>query len=372
MKVEQACFPAFARHETFQPRWAWFRKAYEHAAADPRVFLADNATLRLGVGRNMVKAIRFWGQAAKIIASAPDPSRPRQSVALPTPIGTALFADDGWDPYCEDLGTLWLLHWLFLAPPSLLPVWWIAFNEFNAIEFTANELAVFCKDATAAASSWDTPRERSVAKDVAVLSRAYAATSEVGQRVSFDDIADSPLRELRLLRSVETPHRALRFVVGPKPGLPPMIAAYACLDFLARTDAGARTATVSRLTSEPGGPGRAFRLTEDALVDLLERASESGAVQLTSPGGVSQLVFDGTVSEMATACLATYYGRPPGCDQLVAGVGAGEPATLQVACPLRPHRASRSTSAAAVGETASRNGPNGSTRVSDRPGSATR
>lgn len=344
MKVEQACFPAFARHETFQPRWAWFRKAYEHAALDPRVFLAEDATLRLGVGKNMVKAIRFWGQAAKIIAPSPDPNRPRQSMALPTPIGTALFADDGWDPYCEDLGTLWLLHWLFLAPPSLLPVWWLAFNEFNAIEFTANELTVFCADATAAVSSWDTPLERSVAKDVAVMTRAYAATTELGQRVSFDDIADSPLRELRMLRSLDAPRRALRFAVGPKPGLPPLIAAYACFDFLARTDVGARTATVSRLASEPGGPGRAFRLTEDALVDLLERASTSELMQMTSPGGVSQVVFDRDPSEVATDCLAAHFGTRPIGSQVLAGVTAGEPESAQVSLPIeRPHQSSRSS-----------------------------
>ena len=35
----------------------------------------------------------------------------------------------------EDPGTLWLLHWLPLAPKPQLPVWWLAFNEFNAVEF---------------------------------------------------------------------------------------------------------------------------------------------------------------------------------------------------------------------------------------------
>ena len=40
------------------------------------------------------------------------------------------------NPYMEDPGTLWLLHWQLLAPPSLLPVWWIAFNEFHPVEFT--------------------------------------------------------------------------------------------------------------------------------------------------------------------------------------------------------------------------------------------
>ncbi|HEX6077257.1 MAG TPA: DUF4007 family protein [Micromonosporaceae bacterium] len=53
---------SFSRHETFQPRFGWLHKAY-NALTDPNVgsevFLSDNATVTLGVGKNMVNAIRF-------------------------------------------------------------------------------------------------------------------------------------------------------------------------------------------------------------------------------------------------------------------------------------------------------------------------
>src|SRR4051812_17058273 len=114
--------PVFARHESFQPRFAWFKKAFD-AGHDSKgaVFNDDDATVRLGVGKNMVRAIRFWGLASKVLVNVPERSRPRSSLAVPSAFGRALLGVDGWDPYLEDLGTIWLLHWALLRPPCVLP-----------------------------------------------------------------------------------------------------------------------------------------------------------------------------------------------------------------------------------------------------------
>ena len=60
MRLVDAAKPTFARHETFHPRYGWFRKAYSHVDADPHVFSREDAPVRVGVGKNMVRAIRFW------------------------------------------------------------------------------------------------------------------------------------------------------------------------------------------------------------------------------------------------------------------------------------------------------------------------
>ena len=67
MRLVQAAAPVFARHETFHPRYGWFRKAYSCTTADPTIFSRDDAPVRIGVGKNMVRSIRFWGLAAKLI-----------------------------------------------------------------------------------------------------------------------------------------------------------------------------------------------------------------------------------------------------------------------------------------------------------------
>ena len=46
MRLVDAAKPTFARHETFHPRYGWFRKAYSHVDADPHVFSRDRAPTR--------------------------------------------------------------------------------------------------------------------------------------------------------------------------------------------------------------------------------------------------------------------------------------------------------------------------------------
>ena len=328
MRLDEACRPAFARHETFHPRWGWIKKAFDAAEQSPRIFNAEDATLRLGVGKNMVRSIRFWGHASKTLTRAEDPDRPRLPLSSPSRIGAALFGQGGWDPYTEEPGTLWLLHWLLLAPTSEIPVWWIAFCDFSAVEFTEEQLTDFVTDQVRALSSWPQPHPSSVAKDISCMLRAYAPGASHGTQ-AFDDIVDCPLRELGLVRCLDATERVYRFAVGPKSTLPPQIMLYASLDFLARTDARANTVTASRLASEAGAPGRAFKITEGDLVDLLEAAaSTSDLVKLARPGGVTQLTFGEHPSVVATEVLRAFYHAQNLGPGPASGVFAGKSADL--------------------------------------------
>lgn len=325
MRCDAACSPVFARHETFHPRYGWVKKALDAAAKSSKVFNADDAVVELGVGKNMVRSIRFWGLAYQVITPAKDSSS-RIPLAVPSNIGHTIFADEGWDPYCELPGTHWLLHWWLLAPGSIAPVWWLAFNEFPGVEFSDEQLEQFVLDRV---RDWADPHPSSVQKDVSCLLRMYAPGSS--SRAAFDDAIDCPSRDLRLI--TPTPERGhYRFAIGVKPTLPASVAAFAALDFVARTDSSARTVTVSRLATEPGGPGRVFKLTEGALVDLLERAAleHEGSLDLTSSAGVPQLSFSDDPASVATEVLHDHYrsllgkARFPGAT-LIAGPQGSEP-----------------------------------------------
>lgn len=78
-------------HETFPLRYTWLPKAVKVLKNNPKIFSdEDDAMVSLGVGKNMVRAIRFWSEAAGIIKFQ---------------------GKDGLDPYLEDIQTLWLIHW---------------------------------------------------------------------------------------------------------------------------------------------------------------------------------------------------------------------------------------------------------------------
>lgn len=301
MKLETSCTPMFARHETFQPRYGWVKKAVDAVACDADVFNRDDAVIELGVGKNMVRAIRHWGISFKVIASGKD-SASRSSSCGVTAFGKVLFGDRGWDAYAEQLGTLWLLHWMLLAPICSVPVWWLAFNEFPGVEFSEGELEQFIADRT---RGWADPHPSSIKKDVSCMLRMYARGHS---RATFDEMIDCPFRNLELIRPSSVTPGAFRFLIGEKPTLPPAVVAFACLDFLARVEAGASTVTVSRLATEPGAPGRVFRLSEAALLALLERASEEhDDIEVTHVAGVPQVAFVGEPAYVATELLRDHY-----------------------------------------------------------------
>ena len=52
----------FSGHESFACRYAWLPKAYRFVVDEPATFRdAEQAMVSLGVGKNMVRSIRFLG-----------------------------------------------------------------------------------------------------------------------------------------------------------------------------------------------------------------------------------------------------------------------------------------------------------------------
>lgn len=305
MRLTDAALPVFARHETFHPRYGWFRKAYRSAAEDAHIFDSEDAPVRIGVGKNMVRAIRFWGLAAGLIEPDSE-SRLRRKPIERTPFGDRLFADAGWDPWMEDPGTLWLLHWRLLATPCQLPVWWLAFNEFHPIEFTDDDLEDAVAAQLAANADWKTPHRSSVGKDVSALLRTYAP-QERTKRASIDDVLDCPLRELNLIRRAPAPGR-YRFILGAKPTLPSEVATAAALEYADGTVTGGKSITVSRLAQDPGSPGRAFKLNEAELLAALEPAvGRQHGLKLASGTGAPVLSWFAPPRDLADNILNDYY-----------------------------------------------------------------
>lgn len=302
--ISEATRPVFARHETFHPRHGWFRKAVVGVQDSDQVFSSDDATVRLGVGKNMVRAIRFWAHAAKVIEPISDPDSPRVSRYVESALSRALFSEGGWDPWLESTASLWLLHWMMMRPPSILPIWWIALNDFQSVEFNDDELVRYATEAVAGIDGWSSVAQSSLKKDVDCFIRMY---SSVPGRKVIDDVIDCPFRSLGLLAAVPGERRAHRFLVGPKPTLPDEIVAFACLDFVGNKT-GLRTTTLTRLTIDPGSPGRIFRLGEEAIHESLLRLQERG-LQLTvaAVGGINQLSWSGAPAERAWEILSDYF-----------------------------------------------------------------
>ena len=305
MRLEAACTDTFARHETFHPRFGWFRKAVVAASTDSGVFTSDDATVQLGVGKNMVRSLRFWGIAAHLLVEEPiDGSRQRNS--KPTNVAAALLHPlYGLDPTMEDAATWWWLHWLLIGPDCSLPVWWMIFHDLSVVEVDEELLLRACLQ-TIDSSAWNTPHESSIAKDISAFVRTYGNSQTT--RAKFDDRFGCPLRDLNLLTA--SPTGGHRLASGHTPSLPGSIVLAAILDYVACQPGRSKTINLSRLAREPGGPGRAFRLTDADMVDLLDPiVSATPELSLTVPAGSPQLGWKGDPGEIAKAAVCDQYRR---------------------------------------------------------------
>lgn len=305
MTLEQAAQPLFANHQTFHPRFGWIKKGYDAAEHDYNAFSEVDAPVKLGVGKNMVEAIRFWATATRVVMRLPDPERPRQSIYVPTRLGQALLSDTwGVDPYAEDPTTLWILHWHALSSPSLLPVWRAAFNDFTPTEFTEKALFEFCVDEVAA-TTWKQPKPSSIGKDVDCLLRMYTRR-EARARQTLDELLDSPFRELGLIIPSPGGEKNYRFVRGLKPSLTDTAIMYACLDFMNQD--GQKVATATRLALDPGSPGRILKIGEEDIVSAAESVSRRvSGIRIARPAGANQIVVDGNLALVLLSVVSNHH-----------------------------------------------------------------
>ena len=99
----------FSGHQSFALRNTWLTKGVLASAQNPRIFSEPDALVILGVGKNMVESIRYWCQATQMVEDVPG----TRGACQPSPWGQCFFCGDAaWDPYIEDAGTLWFVHWL--------------------------------------------------------------------------------------------------------------------------------------------------------------------------------------------------------------------------------------------------------------------
>lgn len=283
--------PVFARHETFHPRFGWLKKGFDRASQDSSVFLREDATVRLGVGKNMVRSIRYWCEAFKLLDND-----------LPTEFGQNLLRSGGWDPYLEDPASLWLLHWQLLQPNCLATAWHFTFNCFHRLEFKPDDLFSELKDYVGRLSG--RAADSSLQKDISCLLRMYARLSSV--KNTAEDSLDCPFSELGLIhqRSDGNYH----FRVGKKHNLPAEIIIYASLIYAVSISKNVRTIPVSKLLYDPCSPGVIFKLDESSVCEAIEQViKKKESLHLIDTAGKLQFVFDGSPEQLASEILESYY-----------------------------------------------------------------
>ena len=307
MNTEQTAFPhtinpSFSGHQTFPFRYTWLKKGIDAVLADPTVFSSDEATVMLGVGKNMVASIRHWCRVAGLIEV--DTYQRRHLV--PTSLGAAIFADDGFDPYLDNPATLWLIHWRVTTNVSQATAWFWAFNFLNQNEFTRASFASGLEEWIGQRNQSKRPvSPKTLDRDVNCFIRTYCQARPDKKKV-IEDTFDCPLVELNLI--AELPGGVYQFHRGAKLMLPNEVVAATTLAFWDARFPARDVLPFSELMYAPLSPGRVFKLDEDAMaqyLDSLEQVSD-GALIYDETANLKQVYRHKDIKPMEL--LQRYYG----------------------------------------------------------------
>ena len=272
---------AFGRHESFHLRFGWLSKGFAKLKRDPALISnIDQATIALGVGKNMVASIRYWLRAARMISGADSSA---------TELGNFLLDPErGEDPFLEDEGTLWLLHWLVASnTENATTVAWF-FNKFHKSRFGQQELRASLETYLNHSVEFHRrPAESTLRTDVSVLTRTYARHQSFGR---VEEFLDSPLAELGLI--TETDKNSYQSLFTERPGLPCEILGFSLLELLNRRKVQVLPLEdLLQSTDDYVSPGTIFRLTEAGLMSKLEElvSAYSHVFDLRESAGLRQL-----------------------------------------------------------------------------------
>lgn len=306
---EQHVRPTFGGHEKFVFRHGWLKKGFDGVRTDPLIFTHDEALIKLGVGKNMVRSIRHWCLATMLVEE-----KDGTSLAHPlraTNLAEKLLGGKGWDPYLEDIGSLWLLHWQLSTNLTRDFVGHLLFSKFRETEFTKRQLANYLSSQFTYYDIRTT--SGTIDREIDVCLRTYVPTVRTKLGTIAEETLDCPLAELDLLR-FNPNDNIYRFNVGPKISLSLGVFGYALLSFLSSTLESHRTIAVDECLYQEGSPGKVFKLDENSVVEYLELLEEEtkGKIRLVETAGLRQVYIEETLGEhenQAITLLDGYYGQ---------------------------------------------------------------
>ena len=276
----------FGRHGSFQLRYGWLTKGFLAFKEDNNIFSSDEATVTLGVGKNMVNSIAYWLKAADIINN--DGA---------TRFGKKLLAE--FDTYLEDDATLWLLH-LNLAQNSQLAtsIYWL-FNHFHKINFTADEAFIALQEFITTNKNIHAS-ENTLKMDISVILRMYAPHKS--SKTLIDDMLESPLS---LLKLIEYHDGRYHFIQSNKKQIPVEVIAYAVKKYFPNE----KIIPVKELMyGDQLALNKVLKISEDNLLAYLEKLVDKYPkdYQLREDAGIFQLHI--ASKKEALAYLEKYYG----------------------------------------------------------------
>lgn len=265
-------------HESFALRYAWLPKAYRAIKKNGTILSKpEEAMVELGLGKNMILSLRFWVEVMGIAK----PANSKRTELEITEFGQRVLANNGFDPFLENIQTLWLLHWKIATCSAPLFAWEYILYQWGRPEWSHSEmLKAFTQETQRFGQKF---AERTLKQHLDIFHHTYLPPR--GKK-ELEDSLDTPLSSLRLIKTVgesnnwnDSQRREPLFAFRhePKPEISTALFEF-CLDDCFSRSETEKTLTFKNVAVQPRNIGQVFKLPESDIHTRLDVYSTQSAM----------------------------------------------------------------------------------------------
>lgn len=288
----------FSGHDTFSCKEQWILRGLQlvENEIDTSVFKETYAISKLGVGKNMVRAIHYWLRAFGML----------NDTEKITDIAKTLFVEKEWDKYLESEGSLWLLQY-FLCKTGYASIFKLIFNDYFSdkatLEFSEFQVLNFI-NRELSKNGQSKVSENTLISDFKVFIRTYVSPTK--NIKTIEDDFSVPLLGLSLIsdtgRKNDRNQSIYRLNKGMQKSISPEIFGFCLLDHFELEKAINYDNIMNTL-------GSYLCFSNDGLDDMIERLCDTykNHFSYKSDAGTRQIQIKNVKKEFKTILLQKHY-----------------------------------------------------------------
>ena len=285
----------FRAHDTFYIRKGWLSKGMKNIEKKPNVFVDKNENPMdvLGVGANMVKALRYWLQVVDLTLEPTSGLRVQRF----TDFGKAVYQHDR---YTEEIGTLYLLHYKLASNLENATSWYFFFNEFGEREFTKEDFIQKLQNYIQIREPNSDIALRSLNDDFSCILNTYVPVIRFEDTDPENNI-DCPFRELGLVNILNKKNKTYKKTIPLAQTFNPWVVLAVIMD----QAAGRKDIGLNDLLTAPCSIGKIFNLDTITMLEILHNIEKLGVIKIIRTAGLDIIHLNKVYT--FNECVNNYY-----------------------------------------------------------------
>ena len=279
------------RHESFSIREGWIAKGIKAIKKNPKVFSSQDATDTLGICNNMVKSLKYWMIATRIIDDC------SKSIKL-SEFGELL---DKYDEYLDDDFSWWMLHVMMALNIEEFYTLNVFFNKCVMQTFSKENLfEIISKRLYSKNIKFN---ENTLVDEINMIIKTYCIDEKIDNP---ENNFVCPLSNLELIKKIGK-NSYMRNKPSAKK-LNYLVVYFLILNLIKESDA----MSIDHMLNAENGPAKILNLDKNLLNDYLDELRSNKLIDINRTAGLNMVYIRQRLS--IKEIFAKYFDG--GCDEI--------------------------------------------------------